>query len=409
MALPAEIRPASQAELCDAVREAAAGGGSLLLQGGGSKSQAGAPTPLATRVDMRAFSGVIDYDPAELVLTVGAGTPLHDIEQLLAGENQMLAFEPFDLGPLYGAAAGRSTIGGLVMAGIAGSRRLSAGNVRDHVLAVDAVSGRAERFVAGARVVKNVTGYDLPKLLCGSWGRLAAVTQLTLKVLPRGRASSTRIVSGLCAGDAIALMAQALGSQAEVAAAAFLPAQGSQSSQTALRLEGFGPSVDSRGRTLDALLSAAGAVSVLESADATAWWQRLRTLPMLSDGAALWRISVAPSRAAALLASLESLSMSFALDWAGALVWLSCDERSLLPRELAARAGGHAMLLRGPASQRSRVPMLQPLAAGVAALEQRLRRAFDPQGVFETGRFGSAVTGVAGEFVAGRAADRHAD
>jgi len=150
-------------------------GAKLALCGGGSKEQLGAPRE-AERVDMTGFAGVVDYDPAELVLTVRPGTPLAEIEALVASENQMLAFDPFDHGPIYGMPAGRATIGGVVAAGVGGSQRLSGGAPRDHLLGFRAVSGRGEVFVAGAKVVKNVTGYDLPKLAAGSWGRLFAMT-----------------------------------------------------------------------------------------------------------------------------------------------------------------------------------------------------------------------------------------
>ncbi len=391
------VRPTDRAELIACIADAAASGHRLQLQGGGSKTLLGAPPASATVVDMRAFAGIIDYDPAELVLTVGAGTPLTEIEALVANENQMLAFEPCDAGPWFGAAAGSSTIGGVVAAGLAGSRRLSAGSVRDHLLQVDAISGRGERFVAGARVVKNVTGYDLPKLICGSWGRLAAVTQLTLKVLPRGRERSTRLVEGLSAAAALALMSRALGSQAAVAATAYLPAnEFGQASQAAFRIEGFGPSVAARGRLLDELLRSAGVARSLSDAEADAWWAQLNSLPSLAGEGAMWRIHVPASRAAARIEGLPPRDARYVLDWAGGLIWLRCDERSLLPRELATRAGGHALLVAAPEAMRSRIPALHPPAPALAALEERVRRAFDPAGVFECGRFGQAMPGARG-------------
>ena len=197
---------------------------------------------------MSALSRVIDYDPAELVLTVEPGALLADIEALLATSNQMLAFEPWELAP------GRSTIGGMVGAGFAGSRRILSGGVRDHLLGFSAVNGRGEAFKAGGRVVKNVTGYDLPKLMAGSWGQLAALTHITLKVLPRPSETRTLVLQGLGASAAGGVMGRAMRAPADVAAASYLPAESEASSITAIRLEGFGPSIEARARLLAGLL-----------------------------------------------------------------------------------------------------------------------------------------------------------
>ena len=226
------LRPADIGELCAIV----AGGRPLRLRGGGSKDAIGRETDAAV-VDMRGFAGVVDYDPPELVLTVRAGTPLAEVQALVAGEGQMLAFDPFDHAAILGGAP-RATIGGVIAAGVSGPARLSRGAARDHLLGFTAVSGRGEKFVAGAKVVKNVTGYDLPKLITGSWGRLAAITELTLKVLPAPQTQRTLVARGLDPAAAVAAMARAMGSAAEVSAAAHLPAwQGGP--VTALRLDGF--------------------------------------------------------------------------------------------------------------------------------------------------------------------------
>src|SRR3546814_532187 len=171
----------------------------------------------------------------------------------------MLAFDPFDHGPILGGTAGAATIGGVVAAGVSGSLRLSGGGARDHLLGLRAVSGRGEVFVAGAKVVKNVTGYDLPKLAAGSRGRLFAITEMTLKVLPRAPIAATRAIAGLDPAAAVSLMAAAMGSQAEVGAAAYLPAAlNDGQSLTLLRLLGFGPSVAARCRMIESLLGARG-------------------------------------------------------------------------------------------------------------------------------------------------------
>lgn len=370
------IRPDSIDALCAVVADAAQRGGRLRLRGGGSKDAIGAPTPDARTVDMRGFSGVVDYDPPELVLTVGAATPLAEVLALVAGRNQMLAFDPFDHAAMLGGAAGQATIGGVIAAGVAGPLRLSRGAARDHLLGFTAVSGRGERFVAGAKVVKNVTGYDLSKLITGSWGRLAAITELTLKVLPAPAVRRTLAVRGLDPSAAVATMARAMGSPAEVSAAAHLP-DANGGALTLIRLDGFPSSVDARAGLLGRLVE--GLSPLAEDP-----WHAIATAAPLPGGLPLWRIIVPASRAPALVARLPG---QWLFDWAGGLVWLASDAEAQAIRAAATQAGGHAMLVRADAAMRAAVPALHPQPAALAALEARVRHAFDPAGVFETGRF----------------------
>lgn len=379
-------RPANAGDVADAIADGARSGTPLEIRGGGSKADVGAPRNAAI-LDMRGLAGVIDYDPAELVLTVGAGTPLAEIEALVAAEGQMLAFEPFDHGPIFGRPAGDATIGGVVAAGVAGSQRLAMGGARDHLLGFEAVSGRGERFVAGGKVVKNVTGYDLPKLMAGSWGRLAALTEITLKVLPGARTRETRLIAGLMPQEAQAAMALAMRSRAEVSAAAYCPAGADRPSLTAFRIQGFGPSVSARCATIEALLRGHGAVERPDEAAADSFWADIRTLAPLGRDLPLWRINVPPSGGCAVVAALEPLGARWLFDWAGGLVWVALEGHAGHVREAAANAAGHAMLVRAPEAMRAVVPPFHPPAKGVAALEARVRRAFDPAGVFETRRF----------------------
>lgn len=362
-------RPSSIEELCEIVST----GTKLRLRGGGTKDMIGAPCD-AQVVDMRGFTGVIDYDPPELVLTVGAGTPLAQIEKLVASEGQMLAFDPFDHGALLGNTGG-ATIGGIIAAGVAGPARLSRGGARDHLLGFTGVSGRGETFVAGAKVVKNVTGYDLPKLMAGSWGRLAALTEVTLKVLPAPRTRLTLVMRGLDPGGALAAMARALGSAAEVTAAAHLPDWRGEA-VTALRLDGFAESVAARAAMLSEF-------EPIEDGDAL--WLAVRDASPLPREWPLWRLIVAPSQAPGVVAALPGAE--WLLDWAGGLVWLASTADPATIRATADAAGGHAMLVRASDAIRDTVPTLHPQPAALAAIEARVRRAFDPNGVFETGRF----------------------
>jgi glycolate oxidase FAD binding subunit len=376
------MTPTREDELADAIADAVRTGERIELRGGGSKAAVGAPRD-ARVLGMAGFTGVVDYDPAELVLTVRPGTPLAEVQALVAERGQMLAFDPFDHAALLSGDS--ATIGGVVAAGVAGSLRLSQGGARDHLLGFRAVSGRGETFVAGAKVVKNVTGYDLPKLAAGSWGRLFAMTELTLKVLPRPPVAVTVVVDGLDVSSAVRLMAVAMGSQAEVAAAAHQPATGDQPAHTCLRLLGFGPSVRARVAMLEALLGTA--TTTLADDDDAVFWHEMRTLSALPSEPPLWRVNVPPSAGPSVVAALEPLGARWLMDWAGGLVWVAFDGDPAEVRAVAERAGGHATLVRAPEAIRAAVPTLHPQSAGVAALEERVRRAFDPAGVFETGRF----------------------
>jgi glycolate oxidase FAD binding subunit len=381
------LAPTTTAELCEAVAAAAAEGNHLEIRAGGSKADIGAQRNVAL-LDLRRFCGVVDYDPPELVLTVRAATPLTEIEALVESQHQALAFEPWDHGPLFGRPVGAATIGGVVAAAVAGPGRAARGGARDHLLGVKAVSGRAEAFVAGARVVKNVTGYDVPKLMAGSWGRLAAMTELTLKVGPRPRASLTLGLHGLVVADAIAAMARALGSPLDVSAAAHLPPELHRGQAlTLIRLQGFERSVAARAAKVPALLRAFGSAEPLGRGDADAYWGAIREAAPLAALDPLWRIQVPPSGAVAVIQTLEPLGAQWFCDWAGALIWLSLPGHSVRIREAAAAAGGHAMLVRAGRDLRNTVPALHPRSPALSALEGRIRRAFDPAGVFETARF----------------------
>lgn len=378
----APYQPDSVAALVDVIAQAGASGQRLELRGGGTRLDFGAPRNAAI-VDLTALDSVIDYDPAELVITVGAGARLADVEALLTERSQMLAFEPCDHGPLYGNPAGAGTIGGMVASGMSGSRRLSRGAARDHLLGFTAVSGHGEVFVAGGRVTKNVTGFDLPKLACGMWGRLFALTQVSLKTLPLAQRSLSVILEGLSPRDAICAMSRALGSQAQVAAAAHIPGD---PSLTVLRLEGFQPSIDARQAMLEALLGNLGPMRTSEAEEAADLWFKLNMVAPLADANVLWRVHVPSIHSATLLDALPSSGARSMMDWGGNLIWIAL-ETPYDVRSAAAQYGGHATLIRAPDTVRASIPALHPQPGAVATLEKRVRLAYDPLKIFETGRF----------------------
>src|SRR5215475_11594069 len=191
------LKPRDAQDAAAAIQWALGQSKTLDVMGGGSKRDLGRPTQTDATLDLSGLTGVTLYEPEELVLSARAGTPLAEIEDLLAAHNQELAFEPMDYGPIFGAEERRATIGGTLAANVSGPRRIKAGAARDHFLGATAVSGRGETFKSGGRVVKNVTGYDLCKVLAGSFGTLAAMTDVTVKTLPKPETEETVLVAGL--------------------------------------------------------------------------------------------------------------------------------------------------------------------------------------------------------------------
>jgi glycolate oxidase FAD binding subunit len=343
--------------------------------GRGSKRSIGRPVD-ADVLDLGALDGIVAYEPAELVLTARAGTALATIEQALSASAQRLAFEPPSFGRLLGSPEAQ-TLGGIIAANLAGSRRIAAGAARDHFIGFAAVSGRGEPFKAGGKVVKNVTGYDLPKLLAGSWGTLAVLTEVTIRVAPAPELDRTLVVATAAVQHSVALQTEALGSPHDVSAAGFDPARG-----TLLRLEGFATSVEARTRALCAELRCEP-VAVLENAVSRRCWHELASGVSLASSPVVWRISVPPADAPAVLARLRP--ESYVLDWGGGLI-LAAYSRAEAQHVRGALASGHATLLKAPAAARGALPVFQPQPAGAAAAAARLKEAFDPRGILNPGR-----------------------
>jgi glycolate oxidase FAD binding subunit len=345
--------------------------------GGGSKRSIGQPVA-ADIVDLNALSGIVNYEPAELVLTARAATPLVAVEQALAAHAQRLAFEPPDFGRLLGDERPQ-TIGGVLAGNLAGSRRATAGAARDHFLGFQAVTGLGEPFKAGGKVVKNVTGYDLPKLLAGSWGTLAVLTEVTIRVVPAPELDRTLVVAAGSVGECLALAGTALRSSHDVSAAGVDPQRGSL-----LRLEGFAASVEARTRALCAELRCTPD-QVLEGDASRACWHELSSATALEDSPVVWRISVPPADAQRVLDRLEP--DRYLLDWGGGLITAGYPAVDAA-RVRAAFTNGHATLLKAPAAARAATAVFQPQPAPIAAAAARLRTAFDPRGILNPGRMG---------------------
>jgi glycolate oxidase FAD binding subunit len=374
------VKPSSEAELAEIIAAAEA---PFEVIGTATRRSLGRPMQAAATLDLSGFSGVIAYEPDELILEVGAGARLSEIEALLAARRQQLAFEPPDWSALLGAPHS-GTVGGLVACNLSGPRRIKAGALRDHILGVRGVTGGGSAFKAGARVVKNVTGYDLPKLLAGAYGTLAAMTAVILKVLPAPETEETVVLTGLDDAGAVSAMSLAMQSSCEVAAAAFIPGEA-----VYLRLEGVAPSVAYRRDQLAKALKRP--VEVMAERSSAAKWRAIR------DGALfvnrpehpLWRLSVAPSQAPGIIRRLkETLDIRYVFDWAGGLVWLevppSADASADTIR--AAMSGGHATLIRAPQAIRASVAVFEPQDASLAALSRRVKDSFDPRHILNPGR-----------------------
>jgi len=400
-------KPRDHKDIETVVQWAVAEGKSLDVVGRGSKRMIGRPAQYDATIDLSGMTGVILYEPQELVLSAKAGTPLAEISGLLASNGQELAFEPIDYGPLLGGAAGCGTIGGVLAANLSGPRRIRAGAARDHFLGLVAVSGRGETFKSGGRVVKNVTGFDLCKLLAGSWGTLGILAEVTLKVLPQAKAEATLVAFGMDDAAATAAMADAMASPLGVSGAAHLPDYMASrfdgideaEAATVFRLEGVAASIDDCVTGLRRVVWPFGAFAVLKDSESRALWRAIRDVrPFWAGGPCgdrpLWRISTTPSKGRDVAAKISPASQLF-YDWAGGLLWVAppvtpdCGAGEI--RAAVASVGGHATLVRAPAAVRASIDPFQPETGGLSALTRRVKENFDPKGVLNPGRMWAGV------------------
>lgn len=397
------IRPAAEWELQALLAEATRRRARLEVVGNGTKRAVGPPVAAEDAITTTALKGVSLYEPNELVMSAGSGTPLADIEALLDQRGQMLAFEPIDLGPAVGAPARSGTIGAVFMTNLSGSRRIALGGARDHLLGLRAVTGAGDVVKSGGRVMKNVTGYDVARLLCGSWGTLAVVTEVTFKVLPKPEQTATLAVFGQADEIAVEAISLALGSPQEVTGAVHIQEPlverlsnpslaGIGKAMTAIRLETFGRFLPARIEKLAQVLKPYGDVHVIAHPQSLQLWQDLTGLKLMPMGnSALWRISVPPRIGAKLVQSISRLFPAKAFyDWSGGLVWLevteTADGGATDIRRLVSRLTGHATLVRAAPEIRSSVAPFQPLDAGLERLTRGLKTTFDPAGVLNPGR-----------------------
>jgi glycolate oxidase FAD binding subunit len=398
------LNPTDENSVRDAVAGALSDAVPLEIVGGGSKRVLGRPMATRRTLSLAGVAGITLYEPEELVLTARAGTRLVEIEQVLSERNQCLAFEPPDWRELLGTTDRDQTIGGIVAANLAGPRRLQVGAARDHFLGARMVTGRGEIVKIGGRVVKNVTGYDLCKLLAGSFGTLAVLTEITLKILPAAEKTRTVLVFGLEAAAAQEAMTAALSSPNEVSAAAHLPADiaarsavgyvaGEGSAVTAIRIEGLEPSVEARCVSLREAMSVFGRVEELHFHNSRKFWQEIGNVSPFADrDGSVWRLSVPPAGGASVVAAIQgAMEIEQFVDWGGGLIWVRAlehkeDAGTAIIRGAIAEEGGHATLIRAAEAMRLRVPVFQPQPDALTRLAGRIKEGYDPAHILNPGR-----------------------
>ena len=397
------VRPATERELAHVLAEATRNASPVEVMGSGSKRGIGRPSQAAMSVTTSSMAGISLYEPTELVLSARAGTLLARVEEELAGQGQMLAFEPIDLGPVLGVEPGHVSMGALLATNLSGARRVASGGVRDHALGLKAVTGAGQPLRAGGRVMKNVTGYDLTRGLSGSWGTLAVLTEVTFKVMPLPEETGTLVLFGLEDEIAVEALCTAMATPFEVSGAIHIqPAlaarlwhastRAQQKAVTAIRVENFSRSVAYRMGRLKDVLKPYGAIQELDHTASLAFWDELRQLSILQQSdAPLWRISTAPRAGPKVVAAITRYMDCRAFyDWSGGLVWAevlpAADAGAADIRRVMAAHGGHATLIRAEPPVRAGIEVFQPLEPSLAEITRGIKAVFDPAGILNPGR-----------------------
>ena len=402
------LLPRDADDLGEILTKASADKTRLEVVGENTKQHMGRPMRVSHTLSTRQLSGISFYSPTELVISAGAGTTLSMIEHTLRHENQQLAFEPLEYGPMFGFNGGQGTIGSVFACNLSGPRRIRAGAARDSLIGIKAVNGRGEVFQNGGRVMKNVTGYDLNKGLCGSWGTLCVFSEVTLKVIPRAESSVTMIIQGLDDALAVNALCEAMKSPYEVSGAIHLQKEAAarlsdpqltslDTSLTAIRIESFNSSVIYRSSRLRSQLSCYGDVLEIGDGGTEAFWRDIRHLKFISRSQTpIWRISTAPKNGPRLVSEIERIiPVSATYDWSGGLVWLEVPESSDVSasdiRRSLAHLGGHATLIRASEDVRTRIEVFHPISGALGKLTRGLKNSFDPKHILNPERMYAGI------------------
>lgn len=390
--------PTTEAQACAVVKSVIDSRVPLTLRGGGTRAGLGRPAQAESTLSSAGLTGITLYEPAEMVIAARAGTPLALVQETLAERGQMLPFEPMDHRALFGTE-GEPTIGAVAACNISGPRRINAGAARDSLIGIRLINGRGEMIKSGGRVMKNVTGLDLVKLVSGSHGTLGFLTEVTFRVLPKPERIVTLRWSGLSDEQGVALLAKALGSPFEPMAAAHLPAGlAGEAAQTLLRLENFSDSIEYRAGELALLLGEYGLPDRLEGTEPTELWSDIRDAGVFAGTTeAVWRLSLAPTNGPKAVAAIARImpDARWFYDWGGGLVWLATsadgDAGAAAIRAALKPLGGHATLVRAPDAVRAAVDVFQPLAEPLMRVTAGIKKSFDPAGIFDPGRMYAGI------------------
>jgi len=365
-------------DVATAVREARVARKPFEIIGAGSKRALGRASSTHAGLDVSALNGIVAYEPEELIITVRPGTSVGEITTILAGKGQRLGFDPPDWGPLLGAQAGIGTIGGSISCDISGPARIRYGAVRDQLLGFRGVNGLGEVFKAGGKVVKNVTGFDIPKLVCGAFGTLCVLTEITLRVFPKPARSQTLFAGNLPTADSFALLRKVWASPLEASALSCTPAG------AFVRLEGEAAPLADKFGLLQSLcdpvkLAACNDLELDGIANAEAF---------LSSREDVWRVAIPPTQAAAVIEAVAPSHWSG--DCAGGIVWIATHDHKRL-RHVVRAAGGYATLIRADVETRGSIDVFETEDPVRAQLTRAVKKAFDPLGLFNPGRMWDGV------------------
>ena len=384
------------------------------LIGSGSKRKIGKPLHCSKTLSLSKLSGIIKYLPEELYIKVKACTSIKEIEDELKKNKQQLAFEPIDFGNFLNGKSDFGTAAGQVSCNISGPRRFKVGSVRDHVLGFRGVNGKGEIIKSGGTVVKNVTGYDLSKLICGSYGTLVALTEITFKVLPAPEESKTLIIHGQKVESAIDFLDKAISSSNDVSGAIFLPGESKitgcmmdiektfklndlkyKSSFTAIRIEGSKNSVDQRIQNLVKELKVINfKISILEVYQSEIFWNKVKSLEFLSSSKnSILRIAIPPSECVKLVYQFSN-RYKYYLDWGGALIWVEAYELSEEMfdsiRKKVVKLGGYVTMIKN-SDYLPYVEDVFTISRDRFNISQNIKKSFDPKRILNPGKMYTGI------------------
>lgn len=395
------FQPSNEDQLAELIRFGLAENKRFSVAGYSSKAGFGRAPRADAEISCTALAGIREYDPAELVMQAGAGTSLTEITEALDKHNQYLAFEPMQLGQLYDANLSRSSIGGLFAANVSGSRRFVAGAARDHLLGFKAVNGRGEVYRSGGNVIKNVTGYDLSKLLCGSWGTLSVMTELSFKVLPKPTHSSSIVVNNISIRDGMNCLALISASPLQASGLAFIPdntpvnsdsLKKNESNICVIRFEGTSISVQARMRDAETMLSKKYNLQHIPEDESVHLWTQINDVRPLRDESCIARMSVAPSKTEGLLQYVEEIEHSkYFVDAGGGWIWLSLKEENACGeirklRDMLADEGASLLIYKASDNIKNQAGVYSPMSPAMKSLQMNLKNSFDPENILNPDR-----------------------